>query len=236
LWGSVLAVDVALLAAGYPAAAGRDWDAAVASGARLLLGGEWSWSAAVTAGGQEPYDVPGWPRRPVLQPPYVDRPGPARDEGPLRQVWARYGVVPFQQRDEFTILRDWSSAERTGLRVAVLHGPGGAGKTRLAAELASRLAGDAWYAGFLDGPVSRDEAEWLAGVVSPLLVVVDYAEDGKAGEINALLDTLFERAAPTRVLLTARTLGPWWDDDIVGERIGRAEQRSAFEKLSIGTG
>jgi hypothetical protein len=227
--GEYLAVDVALLAAGYPAGAGRDWDAAVASGARLLLGGDWRWSAAVTAGGQEPYDVPGWPRRPVLQPPYVDRPGPARDEGPLRQVWARYGVVPFQPRDEFTILRDWSSAERTGLRVAGLHGPGGAGKTRLAAELASRLAGDAWYAGFLDGPVSRDEGEWLAGVVSPLLVVVDYAEDGKAGEINALLDTLLERSAPTRVLLTARTLGPWWDDDIVGERIGRAEQRSAFE-------
>ena len=70
-------------------------------------------------------------------------------------------MVRFVGRDELDLLLDWCQASApstpelagTGaagrVRLAVVHGAGGSGKTHLAAELCHRLAPANWYAGFL---------------------------------------------------------------------------------------
>ncbi|WP_306334706.1 tetratricopeptide repeat protein [Streptomyces sp. KL118A] len=136
---------------------------------------------------------------------------------PLPSLWARHDAIRFHPRDELDFLQDWFQAPdprgpRT--RIVLLHGVGGAGKTRLAAELAHRLATTGWYAGFLvREPDSQDRA-WLGDVASPLLVVVDYAEDRKSADVINVLRTLRHREAPTCLLLTARTISSWWDEEI----------------------
>ncbi|MGP3970339.1 tetratricopeptide repeat protein [Streptomyces sp. 6N223] len=246
--GDFIAVDVARAAVGYATGAGG-WAAAVAEGARLLRRLPWEVGVDIGLAHSSPappatHPVPGWPTRPVLREPYLRPEHAPDDEGPLRQIWARYGIVPFQRRGELERLHAWflerepqprpqpRPRPRPPTRVALLYGPGGAGKTRLAAELATRLGESGWYAGFLERNTAPEAVEWLARVVSPLLVVVDYADDRRTEEITALLDVLLERTAPTCVLLTARTAGAWWEEDIAEERIGRAELRHPPTELT----
>jgi hypothetical protein len=62
----------------------------------------------------------------------------------------------------------------------------------------------------------RRDLAWLGGVVSPLLVVIDYPEDVRADMVLSLLTALRGREEPACVILTARTLGIWWTEDIIG--------------------
>ena len=133
----------------------------------------------------------------------------------MRLLRAEYALVGFQSRDELTVLRDFchrtAAGDRTGL--AVITGIGGCGKTRLALELAHRLRAEGWYAGIL--PKGVTGVGWLAEVVSPVLVVLDYA-DGRVTDATALLAALRDRrGAPAVVLLTARALDGDWLASIV---------------------
>lgn len=82
-------------------------------------------------------------------------------------------------------LLDWATSGGD-LRIRLLIGPGGAGKTRLAAEVAQSLRDDGWHAGFtsLGKSVSRPLSD------KGLLLIVDYPEEWRQ-QIRAL----FERAA-----------------------------------------
>jgi tetratricopeptide (TPR) repeat protein len=140
---------------------------------------------------------------------------PETAETPVRLLRAEYAVVPFQSRDELTVLLDWCRQVATGSRtgIAVVHGVGGSGKTRLALELAHRLRGEGWYAGVL--PRDIDPAP-LATATMPVAVVVDYA-DGRVADTVALLRTLRARSGPPPVVvLTARSVHGQWLTDIVG--------------------
>jgi len=217
--GALLAVDVTLAAASRPDGADpAPFEAAVAAGARLVgdvAAKRRDWVAGVdVAAGYDPArrEDPGpAPALDVLLAPYHP---PADRPGPLAQLRARNGVVPFIARAELDTLRAWCEAEPTG--AVVLYGAGGSGKTHLAAELCRRMAEDGWHAGFLSGEAARADLEWLAGVVSPVLVVVDYAEDTDSAELATLLRLLHTRPAesPGWVLFTARakTRGGWQDD------------------------
>ncbi|SHI99904.1 hypothetical protein SAMN02745244_01509, partial [Tessaracoccus bendigoensis DSM 12906] len=122
--------------------------------------------------------------------------------------------------------------------LGVITGVGGSGKTHLAAELCRRLAGQGWYAGFVSMKRERkevgdkspeaergvteepsvDEADWLAGldwlsgVVSPVLAVVDYADECSPEQLLRLLERLAMREYSTRVVFTARAEGQWLQD------------------------
>lgn len=171
------------------------------------------------------------------RPSSADTDGPLRQpyraadtaETPVRLLRAEYAVVPFAGRDELTILLDWcrqiAGGDRTG--VAVVCGVGGAGKTRLALELAHRLHAEKWLAGVL--PKDTDPRP-LAAAKGRLLVVLDYA-DGRVQDVIALLKVLRARSGPPAVVvLTARSSGGQWLTDIVGSL---DDDRHAYRREEI---
>jgi Tetratricopeptide repeat len=178
---------------------------AIAAGAGYLTGGAWQWAVGIEVGTDTvPYQPPDHPEVEPLREPYRD---PRTAESALRRLRAEYQLVPFQARDEVTVLLDFCRGIAAGRRdgkptgLAIVHAVGGAGKTRLALELAERLRREGWYAGPL-----RESAEpgWLTHVQSPALVVVDYA-DARVAETQGLLRVLKQRTGPPAVvLMTAR--------------------------------
>ncbi|MGH8898457.1 MAG: hypothetical protein ACRDZ4_15930 [Egibacteraceae bacterium] len=236
----VLAVDPVGLAVSLGTAptrgVGVDLAAAAASGARYLAGGDgrpaWRWRLGVDVGSAWSQEHTHRPDdRPEVEPlrePYL-RPDTA--QSPLRLLRAEYRLVPFQNRDELTVLRDWcrqvAAGDRTGL--GVITGIGGSGKTRLALELAERLRREGWYAGTL--PKGTAGAGWLGEVVSPMLVVLDYA-DGRAADAAVLLKALrVRRGPPAVVLCTARSTEGDWLADIVASL---DDDRHPFRREDVG--
>jgi len=215
--GRFAVIDVAGVCPAQPRSPARGLGAgfadAVRQGAGYLIADMWAWwlgvdvSAVWRAGDVLP--VPAQPLTSPLREPYLD---PAGVESPLRLIRADYDVVPFQDRDELTILDDCCrvALERPAVKVAVVHGVGGSGKTRLAIELAAQLSGQGWYAGLLRPGCGETDISWLAAVASPLFVVVDYAE-ARSEQLRWLFGALRHRASlPTVVILTARST-LWWD-------------------------
>ena len=193
-----------------------DLSQAVRNGAGYLAGvgeraGGWAWQLGVDLGTT-------WRRQDTLllelHPPVEPLREPYRDaetaESALRLLRAEYKLVPFQARDELVVLRDFCAQVTKGsaTRLAVVTGLGGSGKTRLALELADKLRGQGWYAGVL--PKGHNGVDWLATVVSRLLVIVDYA-DGRPDDVTALLKALRARRGPAAVVvLTARSADGDW--------------------------
>ncbi|MDN5851297.1 MAG: hypothetical protein L0K86_00360, partial [Actinomycetia bacterium] len=194
-----------------------DLPTAIRNGAAYLAGAQgWTWRLGVDIGRT-------WRRTDAL--PVADRPdreplrAPYRAvetaQSPLRLLRAEYGLVPFAARDELMVLRDHCRKTACGSAtgIVVITGSGGAGKTRLGLELAQRLRGEGWYAGTL--PKNASGVAWLAEVVSPVLVVLDYA-DGRVDDAIALFSALRHRVGPPAVVvLTARGVDGQWLHDIV---------------------
>ncbi|WP_405009352.1 trypsin-like peptidase domain-containing protein [Kitasatospora sp. NBC_01539] len=142
---------------------------------------------------------------------------PAPSEGllpPGSLLQAGRQVVAFSGREEIlTRLRRW--CEPAGFGVRLLHGPGGQGKTRLAARLGEVLqaADRRWTVLWPDPGAGPAELTRLRDTAEPLLVVLDYAET-RQDELAALLraGTLHRGGVPLKVLLLARTAGEWWDN------------------------
>ena len=188
---------------------------AVANGADRLFDPRWDWQAGVDLARawqeRETYQPA---RRPPVSPlrlPYLD---PVSARGPLHLLRADYRIVPFQPRDELTILRHWCTQRASRqTAMAIIDGTGGSGKTRLALELAQRLSDLGWYAGLLrhsvEGASWTQSVEWLATIVSPTLIIVDYA-DARAEDTKTLMRALSSRTGPAVVVLTARTVKGEW--------------------------
>ena len=205
-----------------------------ASGQSPEADASWRWWTGIDVGlAWDSGDVlmlPRWPSHAPLIAAYL---GPDPHAGPLDQMRARRGLVKFYGRDELDVLLDWCqepSVQDPPTRIAVVHGVGGSGKTHLAAELCARLTRQGWYTGFLPREPDPADLAWFGTVVSPLLVVVDYAEDAKAADIGILLRAVQGRAEPTCVLLTARAIGGWW------EAVARDLRDSghAYDQLPLG--
>ncbi|MEU3921862.1 ATP-binding protein, partial [Streptomyces sp. NPDC029004] len=190
------------------------FDEAVRAGAEYAAG--WDWRLAVDIGRswrqQDTHTPAGHPKDQPLRPPYVEL--DPQVHRPLEILKAEHAVVPFQARDELTVLTHFCRTVATGQHtgIALIHGVGGAGKTRLALELAERMATrDGWYTGYLrEGSEGRD---WLGAVVSPTLIVLDYAEAraADAQDLLAILKRRIERgAAPAVVVMTARSAAGQW--------------------------
>ncbi|MER5386729.1 tetratricopeptide repeat protein [Streptomyces sp. NPDC002688] len=96
------------------------------------------------------------------------------------------------------------------VQARLVTGAGGAGKTRLAVELAARMTGQGWTAIRLTTDTGMP-LNSLSQVCRPLLVVVDYAET-RTPQLHALLEAVDhdQATSPVRVLALARAAGDWW--------------------------
>src|SRR5579875_763112 len=225
--GDFVAVDSSWVSESAPGRAAAPnsvalWAAAVHRGSELLRDSRWRWGVGVDIGtGFDPrraHDTLATPRIEPLVPPYHEADTPSAD-GPLAQLRPRRGAVRFCARDELDALRDWfetnTNSDQPGLRIAIVHGVGGSGKTRLAAELCHQLIPEGWYAGFTHRSPSAEVIDYLADVAQPLLITVDYPEGIPEKDLIALLGPLATREEPTGILLLARQVGDesgqWWD-------------------------
>ncbi|WEB44477.1 serine protease [Streptomyces yunnanensis] len=136
---------------------------------------------------------------------------PRRDRPPSWWLQTRNEVVPFIARPELDDLLDWClRPDDRGMRLVTA--PGGSGKTRLAMRLCQVLREKGWIAGFLPGDPHETSPRISEAVDAgyQVLVVVDYAETRT--DPNKSLLTALEQEEPgmVRVLLLARSGGPWW--------------------------
>jgi hypothetical protein len=107
---------------------------------------------------------------------------------------ARHGVVPFLGRAELLAhLMKWRE-DPEPLRVAVLAGEGGYGKTRMAVEMCVTAERAGWTVGFLGLTDDRQLSQVTALAEWPgrLLAAVDYAET-RPGVVAELLAALCRR-------------------------------------------
>ncbi|GAA0458750.1 hypothetical protein GCM10009531_58860 [Actinoplanes capillaceus] len=137
---------------------------------------------------------------------------------PSRLLLARHQVVPFTGRaDTLNALAAWISGPEP-VAALLVHGAGGQGKTRLAAEVAGRCSRAGWAVWKVShtptpmagpAPLSRMELPGAA-----VLAIVDYADRWPASALLALLTHLQDlntRAnSQIRVLMLARSAGYWW--------------------------
>ena len=130
---------------------------------------------------------------------------------PAALLRADAAVVRFRGReDALEELRHWCAGEE-GLSVALVSGPGGQGKTRLARQLREGLRADGWVAGFSrellpDGPLPV-----LADSRVPVLVVIDYAET-RVDQVRRLVAAAADPERAVRLLLLARSPAEWWSN------------------------
>lgn len=97
------------------------------------------------------------------------------------------------REQELKVLHDWANAGGK-ISIRLLIGEGGAGKTRLAFELATQLKEQGWQAGEAQGL----EGNWYTGSPGTLLII-DYPEQ-RPQKVSALLEALGVMQTPERKL------------------------------------
>jgi tetratricopeptide (TPR) repeat protein len=122
-------------------------------------------------------------------------------------------IAPLTGRDtEMAELRAWAE-DAKAVAGRFITGPGGAGKTRLAAELAQELRGTGWTAGFMD--LSHDNLPPTPVGKNGVLLIADYPDEKPDG-VRALLRALARppEKVKIRLLLLTRDDNParWVDE------------------------
>ncbi|MFB7618115.1 tetratricopeptide repeat protein [Kitasatospora sp. NPDC056181] len=132
---------------------------------------------------------------------------------PSRMLNARRAVVPFTGRHgELDELRQWrDGGGRLGVRW--LYGPGGQGKSRLAARFADESAEAGWtvtvaYHGPDADPIEPGSQDLRPDGTAGLLLIVDYADRWLTTNLTWLLKNalLHRTGVTTRVLMLGRTM------------------------------
>lgn len=164
--------------------------------------------------GEEPYRLADWPAQASVPPVEKAR------EWPSVLLRAVNGLIEFTGREtELRELRAWREATASGvLKVHLIHGPGGQGKTRLAGHVADLWRREGWAVLAAHHRRDRSAADTFTGPdlhsAAGLLVVVDYAERWDTTDLLTLLTDIRTgdgvHGLPVRVLLLARPAGTWW--------------------------
>lgn len=166
---------------------------------------------------------PGHPRGPVV----LGRSGAL---SPTALLSSRAQVVPFLPRQQqLDRLRAWCD-EELAVSYAVLAGPGGAGKSRIAAALCDTLAAEGWVTGVAELVPDRAGSSDVVAVPDigrPLLVVLDYADHLQAVVARMLAGTVISGGRKIRILAVVR------DGEAFSHRLGMELGRPA-DALSSG--
>ncbi|MFJ9148487.1 hypothetical protein ACIRP7_10485 [Streptomyces sp. NPDC102270] len=182
--------------------------ASASDSARIVQAG----GDVVIHGESAPYELRMWP-----SPSKALSAEEARAQ-PSRLLRAGHEIVEFVGREtELDTLRSWRDSCRGRPHVALrlIHGPGGQGKTRLAAQAARIWRQEGWsvfhavrqpYS--LTGPAPEITS---VGTTSGTLIVVDYAQEWDTDDLLRLIhDMSSPESAPVLILLLARSAGTWW--------------------------
>ena len=160
--------------------------------------------------------VPDLPASTLIRIPHPEWPDALKEDVPDRfLLLPASGVVPFHRHRDGLLQRhlDWVLAEDQPIKLWLLAGPGGTGKTRLLIEVCRQLQEEhGWQAGFLqtvDNPAPELQA--LLRTACGCLIVIDYAET-RAQEVADLVRTARSAGeqGPLRLVLLARGGGDWW--------------------------
>ncbi|MER5257147.1 tetratricopeptide repeat protein [Streptomyces sp. NPDC002855] len=141
--------------------------------------------------------------------------GPQAAMRPSVLLAAENAVVGFRGREDVTaLLRSWRDAPEAGVTALLVHGPGGQGKTRLAAHFTQGSSGEGWRvceAHHLSDPTAYQVVQ-PGELGDALLLVVDYADRWPLDDLLLLLLNPLLRVPGrrTRVLLLARAAQSWW--------------------------
>lgn len=138
-----------------------------------------------------------------------------RHSNPGALLNARHAEVPFHgwlRSPELARLHGWCTSD-DAVAVTVLHGPGGAGKTRLALELCERMTAEGFVAGLVSASIPTSALDTLLAVSARLLVVLDYAEirSGLGAWLDRVALVNLAGAQRLRIILVVRNLGGWWE-------------------------
>jgi tetratricopeptide (TPR) repeat protein len=132
------------------------------------------------------------------------------DRPPSELLLAHNEVVPFDDSlRECELARLEVFSVDRGPAMLVFTGPGGAGKTRLMIEWCARMRERGWLAGFVES--GHAELVHVTEGETPRLLVVDYPE-GRVAEVVALCRRAHAAVASVRLVLLARSKGPWFDE------------------------
>ncbi|MBQ0990718.1 tetratricopeptide repeat protein [Micromonospora sp. H61] len=154
---------------------------------------------------------------------------------PSRLLLARHQIVPFAGRSQ--TLNDLAMWMRSPEPVAVrlIHAAGGQGKSRLAAEMATRHASAGWTVWQATlGPAPQPQARALDLPGRAVLAIVDYADRWPFSTLLALLSAMQQCNAKAgvvvRALLLARSAKHWWP--AVADR-AEADLQAATDELAL---
>jgi tetratricopeptide (TPR) repeat protein len=145
----------------------------------------------------------------ALTAPYRPLPlGFSAERAPLRMLYPEHRLVPFTDRGGLVpVLTDWCLSVSAGLQVKTLTGQGGAGKTRLAAELCVAVNGQGWDGGFVDWRRPGGTTKWELD--RPTLLVIDDA-DLNIELVADLIQTCAYQHMAIRLVLVSRSRRSWW--------------------------
>jgi len=133
---------------------------------------------------------------------------------PTALLRAEYRIVPFHGREnESREILAWCSS-KPPVAIRVYTGPGGAGKSRLFAELCLKLQDKQWNVGFTipNNDITLEKCRTLFRHKAPRFIVIDYIERDWKTYIP-LFEALIDHQTPlqVRIVMLARTKGEWWD-------------------------
>jgi tetratricopeptide (TPR) repeat protein len=123
----------------------------------------------------------------------------------------------------------WARDDQRPMAIRFLSGPGGAGKSRLAAETADVLREDGWSTGM----ISLDQTTTLPVSKGGLFVAIDYPEANRES-VRALLRAAARLENPPckiRLLLISRQHADWWHEDLIATR---ASELCDGQETSVG--
>lgn len=126
-------------------------------------------------------------------------------DSPTAPLHAKYQLVDFTGRsNELTQLADWCEAPQR-VSYAVLSGPGGSGKSRLAAELCRHVERSGWVAGIAT-TAGGSASAGIDSLRRPVLLVVDYVDSDPGGAADLIAGFLARvPQQPVRLLMLARS-------------------------------
>lgn len=123
-----------------------------------------------------------------------------------RYLRAEEQVVPFRGRPELDELLAWCVTDGR-VRVRLMTGDGGAGKTRLALRLCKELTANGWQPLWVYPGREAQAAEAVREHGQPCVLAVDYAETRDSLR-SMLSEVIADASAPdVRILLLARGPG-----------------------------